>query len=150
MKPFALALVILGTLCFAAPASGQTTGLPSRKGVLPVQGIYTVPSGVLLYDVVRATGASTADKADASDETKVPGIGIVVQKPDATTAVVQYVGEVKGLSSLVPGAVYFLSEIAGQITAIAPTASGAVAQRIGIAKDSTTLMLTIDPTYVVL
>ena len=146
MKTWAL----LAALCFALPAVGQTTGLPSRKGVIPVQGIYTVPSGVLLYDVVRSTGLNTADRADASDNSKVPCIGIVVQKPDATTAVVQYVGEVKGLSSLVPGTVYFLSEIAGQITAIAPTADGSVVQRIGIAKDSTTLMLTIDPTYVVL
>jgi len=146
MKTWAL----LAALCFAMPVGSQTTGLPSRKGVIPVQGIYTVPGTVLLHDVVYSTGAGTADRTTSSDVSKVPCLGIVVQKPDSTTAVVQYVGEVTGLVGLTPGAVYFLSNLAGQITTTAPTADGSVVQRIGVAKDATTLMLTIDPTYVVL
>jgi len=146
MKKLALAIA----LCSSALALSQTTGLPSRKGYIPVQGVYTVPGTVFLLDVVYATGSGAADKADGTNPAKVPAVGIVVQKPDSTTAVVQYVGEVDGFGSLVPGLVYYVSTTPGQLTSTAPTANGSVVQKVGVAKTATVLMLSVDTMYTVL
>ena len=98
--------------------------------------MYVISNDVV--DLAVATGISTA------------AIGIVISKPTTTTANVLYNGEVDGFTGLVAGDPYYLSETAGQITSVAPSATGHVVQIIGTAKDDTTLMVEIDGSFVLL
>lgn len=111
-------------------------------------GTYTVPGTVAVGDVVASTGSGAADKADADNPAARPAIGIVVSKPTATSAVVQYVGEVGGLSGLSAGSAYFLDVTAGAMTTTAP-ASPAIFQKIGFAKTATVFVAQFTPDFIV-
>lgn len=113
-------------------------------------GVYNVPSDVGVGDVVYCSDADAADKADADGGTKQPVIGVVVAKTSATVAVVQYAGEVSAgvFSGLSPRATYYLSTTPGQLTATAPSSPGSIIQRIGFAKNPTTLVLTVDQDFI--
>lgn len=112
-------------------------------------GTYTVPGTVAVGDTVYVTGASTADKAsNAAFATAGGAVGIVVQKPTGTTAVVALAGEVSTLSGLTAGLTYFLGT-AGAVTATPPTSAGQVVRRIGVAKSATTLSLDIGEPWVI-
>lgn len=111
--------------------------------------VYTVGTGVAVNDAVYVTGVDTADKADADSVTTGPVIGIVFSKPTATTAYIQYSGELTGFAGLTSGATYFLSQTAGGITATAPTANGTVMQKVGVARNATTLVVNVEPTIII-
>jgi hypothetical protein len=88
-------------------------------------------------------------EADATDNTK-PAIGFVVAKPTATRAIVKHYGEIGGFSGLTPGATYFLDTVAGAISAVAPLLLGNIVQRIGFARNATTIVLQIERDWTVL
>jgi len=102
------------------------------------------PGTVNLYDAVYLTGADSVDRADSDDASKQPLIGIVLEKPTLTSAVIAYYGEVNGFAGLVAGATYYLGVNPGQITNLAPTTAGNIVQRIGFARNATTLVLMAD------
>ena len=105
-------------------------------------GIYTCSPSVVIGDVVSVVGASIVAKADATILGLRPVIGIVVNKTDPTTAVVQLYGEVGVFVGLLPGQLYFLSQVPGQITnTLAGFNPGDTVQLVGVAKDTTTLTL---------
>ena len=99
---------------------------------------------------VYLSAANTVDLADADDVSKRPIVGIVASKPTSTTAIVRTSGSLPGFSSLVPGATYFLAKTPGEITNVAPSAVGDVVQRVGYAKNTTTLMVMVDRDFIVL
>jgi hypothetical protein len=96
-------------------------------------------------DVVYVTSADNIDVADANDLAKQPLIGIVRSKPGATTAIVQYYGEMSGvLLGLTAGDTLFLSETPGAPTSVAPSASGSIVQKVGFVKNATTVVIMVD------
>jgi hypothetical protein len=110
---------------------------------------FDCPGTVAVGDVVYLSAADTVDKASATDDTK-PAIGVVVSKPTATTAVVRWGGTASVFAGLTPGATYYLSTVAGTITDTAPSGSGNIVQRLGFAKNATTLFIQIDRDFTVL
>lgn len=138
----------------AAPAVGDTlvwTGAlwaptPPSAGtaVLSAAGAWTVPAGVAVGDLVYVTGSFMAAQADNGALATMPGMGIVVAKPDATHATLAYFGEVGVFGALVPGAMYYAG-LAGGITSVAPVAPGSVVQRLGVAASATVLVFNPTP-----
>jgi hypothetical protein len=113
-------------------------------------GSYDCPSSVAVLDVVYLSGSDEVDKADADGMGTQPVVGFVQQKMTSTTAKVQYSGELSGFSGLVAGATYYLSQTPGVIANTAPSDSGAIVQRVGVAKNATTLVVMIDRDYTIL
>ena len=97
-------------------------------------------------------GNYTVTKADPSDYTKMPAVGVIVSKPTATLAVVQFSLEIKEIyAALVPGRVYFVGTN-GWPSAVppAPTPGGrAYVQPVGVAVDETVLRLDPAKTMIV-
>jgi hypothetical protein len=116
------------------PASDQTK-LQSAAGV------YTVPGGVNVRDVVYLTGANTADVASNASEATGPAVAVVSSKPTGVTATLVYAGELGGFVGLTPGAVMYLGT-AGAIIPVGslPVAVGAVVQQVGAAIDANTML----------
>lgn len=112
------------------------------------KGTYTCPSSLTLLEVVYLSAADTVDRADANNATAVPAIGFAREKLSATQAVVQYNGELDGFVGLVTGDTYYLSEIAGQVTNVAPTDTGAIVQEVGFARNPTTMVIKIDRDWI--
>lgn len=122
--------------------SGSTT---SNK----VTGSFSCTSLVLDGYAVYINGSNSVGTASANDPTKYPSIGIILNKPTATTAEVLFYGEIN-YPGLITGEAYYLSEISGQITNVAPASAGSVVQKIGVAKDNTTLIVMVDQDFVIL
>lgn len=135
-----------GVSAAAGPPGQVDVTIPGGGGgsASAVQGTYTCPAGVAVLDAVYLSAAGAVDQADADDVSKQPLIGIVASKPGATTAIVTYYGELGGFVGLTPGDTYYLSTTPGQITNVAPGNPGDIVQRIGFAKDATTLMVMVD------
>ena len=92
-----------------------------------------------IVNVWDSTGAAVR-KADATAANKYDGVGFVLTGfTHPVTATVYFEGTITGLSSLTIGATYYLSETAGTLTATAPSTSGAIVQRIGVAISATEL-----------
>lgn len=113
-------------------------------------GEYICDSSLTVLDVVYLSAADTVDLADANGIGTQPVVGFILEKPTPTTAKVQYSGEIDGFTGLIVGATYYLSEIPGQITDESPTVSGSIVQRVGFAKNTTTLVVMIDRDYTIL
>ena len=92
---------------------------------------YTATAGEAVEEWVFISAADTVDEADASDPTKMNSIGMIVEKPDATTAVVKCDGKVyttgKGWAANDP--VYISPTTPGDIVNVPPVMD--VVQRIG-------------------
>jgi hypothetical protein len=113
--------------------------------------LYTCPSGVNVADAVYSTGPDTIDQANASSSSTIPVIGFVSSKPTSTSAIIQYSGEVSGFVGLVPGDTYYLSLTAGQVTNdVSSYITGEVVQKVGFAKDTTTLVVMVNRDFTVL
>lgn len=112
-------------------------------------GEYSCDISVAVGDVVYLASPDMIGKADADDIGKQPLIGVVQSKASLTDAVVLYSGELSGFTGLLPGSTYYLSTVPGQFTTVAPSDSDSIVQKIGFAKNSTTLVVLIDREYVV-
>lgn len=106
---------------------------------------YNCGPAVVVGDVVSITGNSFVDKADATLLGLRPVIGIVVNKPSSTVAVVQLAGEVGVFAgSLTPNQLYFLGHVPGTMV---PEASlvgfniGDTVQLVGVSKTDSILTL---------
>lgn len=116
----------------------------------PTSGVvYTCAAGLAVCDAVYLSGTDEVALADADDETKQPLIGFIYEKPTATTCLVQYNGELDGFTGLSTKVNYYLSETPGEITTTSPTAPGSISQKVGFARNSTTLVVFVDRDYVV-
>jgi len=121
-------------------------GTSSGSSPVAQAGVYTLGSPALVGAVVYLTSADTVDLASASGTTPhVPAIGVIRSLQTHTSAVVATSGEVGGYVGLTPGAVYYLSpSTAGELVTPAPLVSGQRVQRIGFARNSTTLVVDMD------
>jgi hypothetical protein len=136
------------TLTVMNPGGNETIGI-SATGAATSSTIVSsaplnCPAGVNLFDAVYATITNdSVDKANATSFATAPVFGFVITKPTATTCIVAYAGEVTGFAGLLAGEQYYLDTTNGAITLIAPSGSGNIVQRIGSAKDATTLVVNL-------
>lgn len=120
-----------------------TAGLPT--------GNYNCPIAVTVFDFVYISGSDLVDRANASAVGTAPAIGLVLSKPTPITAEVMFgAAEISGFAGLTPGAAYYLTTSDGAISITPPSAIGNVVQRIGRAKNATTLLVQISEEFVVL
>jgi len=111
---------------------------------------YSCSAGEAVGDAVYVSGADTVTKADAASETTAPAIGIIKTKPTPTTCKVVTDGECAVFVGLIPGDVYYLAKgTPGGITSTPISAPG-VSQKLGEAKNATTLEVNIDSDFTVL
>lgn len=98
-------------------------------------------------DAVYLFTANEVRKADATDLTTAPAIGIIVSKTSATECNVSTDGECSTFTGLTPGALYFLAKGSpGQITTTPITGPG-IHQKLGEARNATTLMINVDSDF---
>jgi hypothetical protein len=99
---------------------------------------FSCPAGVAVNDAVYVSAPDTVDQATALDPAKA-AIGFVTSKPTATTAIVSDNEEIQSFVGLVSGQSYFLDIVPGKIVPSAAPPSAALIQRIGYARNTTTL-----------
>jgi len=104
--------------------------------------VFSCSSGLAVGDIVYLSASDTVAKADGTDAGKMPALGIIVNKPTTTTCILQYGGELT-TSGLTAGLTYYVSAT-GSLTS--NTAGLAVIQALGVAKDSTTLIMDVPTT----
>lgn len=115
-------------------------------GPTPPIRIYTCPSAIVVGEWLAKDGnPNTVVLADASNKA-LPALGACKQKLTSTTCDVQRIGELGVFSGLIPGSVYYLDRLAGKMTLppIDLSLSGLI-QRVGVAKNSTTLEVDLGP-----
>lgn len=97
----------------------------------------------LVNHLVRVVGNTLSvpdvTKVDTSDLVQMPAIGIIVQKPTATTCLVQVSGQTTTVSPVVAGTLYYVGA-ASTPSAIIP-ALPAIQQFIGVGLDTARLLL---------
>jgi hypothetical protein len=135
--------------------SGSPVSSPTVPSAGDNIGTYDCPSGVAVLDIVYASGANLVDSAKSSGVATMPAVGFVISKPTAITCVVQYADELTGFVGLTTGATYFVSNTtAGKIAKVGdvdfPSATGEVVQRVGFARNATTIVIEVDRDIVVL
>jgi len=104
--------------------------------------IFSCPAWVSVGDAAYQTGSDALDMADYGAWGTMPAFGIVESKPTDTSAIVCASGELSGFVGLVPDVPYYVGA-GGGITEVRPVVGGQIRQRIGWAKNSTTLV--VDP-----
>ena len=114
---------------------------------------FFVP-GVAVGDAVYLSSANTVDKSDAVSQATMPVIGFV-KSIAFFIATVKYSGPLGGYVGLTSGKVYFArAGTPGAIVKLGdpgfPANSGEVLQRLGYAKNTTTLHIEVDQDLVVL
>lgn len=92
-----------------------------------------------LINIWDDLGVAKARKADAAVEGKEAHGFVLSAVALAATALVYHEGKITGLTGLTPGALHFLSAVAGATTATAPSTAGNVVQQVGVALNATTL-----------
>lgn len=116
-------------------------GPPGGTSVTP----YSCLSGLSVDDAVYISGNDAVSKASASSAATAPVLGFVLSKPTTTSCTVRWEGEITGFTGLVANTTYFLDTVAGGITAnISGFVHPNIIQRVGIARNSTTLVLKVD------
>lgn len=123
----------------ALDASGKldSTVLPAGTG----SDSKTMTAGEALSagDLVYINGSGQALKADANAIAKAAVGFVLTSISNGATGTVYFEGTVTGLTSLTPGARYFLSTTPGAITTTAPTGTADIVQQVGFAVSSTEL-----------
>lgn len=104
--------------------------------------ICTVAEQVL--DLVYESVSDTCAQSNASGIVTMPAIGVVIAKPSPVQALIARAGEVTGFVGLVPDAPYFADTSNGGISLTPPVGSNQVVQKIGYAKNATTLVVQIE------
>ncbi len=92
-----------------------------------------------LVNLYNNAGTLNVRKADATNARKAHGF-VLANVSSSANATVYTEGVITGLSSLTPGATYWLHTTAGGTTTTIPTGSGQIAQEVGFAKSDTELV----------
>jgi hypothetical protein len=105
-------------------------------------------ASMVVGDFVYLEGADLLGPAHAASLNTMPCLGVIAEKPTATTAIVQYGGDASMFAGLVPDTTYYISPTnPGRIQPSLPVGipgQSVVLQRVGIARNATTLVLSID------
>lgn len=92
-----------------------------------------------LVNIWNDSGTRKARKADASNGRRAHGF-VLAGTTSPNNATVYLSGDITGLTSLTPGAAYYLSgSTAGAATATSPSTAGQLSQEIGIAVSATAI-----------
>lgn len=92
-----------------------------------------------LVNIWNDSGTRKARKADASNGRRAHGF-VLAGTTSPNNATVYLSGDITGLTSLTPGAAYYLSgATAGASTSTAPSTAGYLSQEIGIAVSATSI-----------
>ena len=136
----------------------ETHGTPSG----PMTAEYDCPVTVVVYDVVGLVGVDYVDKSSAVSVATAPAIGIVAAKIGPTRCVVQLNGRIENPTwTLAPDTTYYLERSSppdGSMVAEGaypwppnpPWIPGSVVQKIGVAEDTTTMLIMVDRDVVIL
>lgn len=119
----------------------------SGDQIVSSDGYFNTTIDVLVGDLVYINGPDSVDTADRTDVSTTPCVGIVINKPTPLTATVLFSGRCDIFVGLVPGTSYYLGPI-GALTPTPPLNNGEVFQRMGVAVNTTTLWVSIDPPIV--
>lgn len=90
-----------------------------------------------LVNIWDDSGTPTARKADATAEGKEAHGFVLAATTSPAAALVYFEGRITGLSSLTPGARYYLHTTAGALTLTPPATAGNVVQYVGQAVSAT-------------
>lgn len=150
-------IATLLTWCFGVyePRTLFTTPIaptPPPSPTPPVgEGTYSCAADIAIGDVVYTSAVNTVSKASAASSATMAW-GIVISKPSTFSAIVLFAsGEVNAYVGLSPLTQYFLDITAGGITAdVSGFVAGNIVQKVGRAKNATTLVVEIDNDFVVL
>lgn len=112
-------------------------------------GLFNCAVGAVnVGDVVRELVAGTVcDRAFASS-TAGAALGVCLQIVNPSLTLIVYNGECAAFSGLIPDAIYYLDVAPGGLTTVAPSAVGQIVQKIGRAKNSTTLVVEVTPQFI--
>jgi hypothetical protein len=119
----------------------------SGDQIISSDGYFNCTIDVLIGDLVYVNGPDSIDTSDRTDVNTTPCVGIVIAKPTGLTATVLFSGRCSIFVGLSPGTQYYLGPF-GALTPTPPIANGEVFQKIGVAVNTTTLWVTIDPPIV--
>jgi hypothetical protein len=100
---------------------------------------------VALRDTATVTGRWRVQRADPTDVTKMPGIGVLLRKVTPTTGIMQRAGSVRGVYAGLPFATNYWVGMDGRPTVILPVpdlGEGIIVQRFGIPVATDVLFLT--------
>lgn len=106
-------------------------------------GVWGDVSAFITGDLLAVKSDGTLVKADASDSTKMPCIGVFIAASGGDPAVIRTVGRgTTGFSGLTTGSTYYVN-VGGGATTTAPTASGTISQRVFKATGATSAFVQI-------
>jgi hypothetical protein len=144
---------------YAGKASSAGAGDAGEFGVLDANGRFDItmmPVGLgsdaavavagenlSAGDMVYFNGSGQVMKADADSLGKAAQGYVNVAVTAAANATVFFDDANTGLTGLTPGAKYYLSATAGEVTTTAPTTPGHIAQEVGFATSATNLKINI-------
>jgi hypothetical protein len=115
---------------------------PAASTISVLSSTFNCLAGVIVGEAVYINAVDNVAEADADIAAAAhPAIGFVASKPTGITCTVQLLGELGGFVGLTTGSVYFLSTTAGSITIFAPVGAGTLVQRLGVARNTTTLII---------
>lgn len=127
------------------PGPAGTSGGSTSSGLR-----YACPIGTSVGQLVALVGANAVDLADASNPARRPALGFVSSiGAGGARCDIAYSGEQALFSGLAPGGVYRISTTPGAISTAVPAGSDVEDQVVGYALDTTTLLVSIDPTLFV-
>lgn len=127
----------------------NVSSVPTTNENLDIEGIAgeNLTAGDCVYLSDGSGGGTTAGKwykADASNDYSSAGVGLGFAITDISvgaTGAIRQAGRITGLSGLTAGAVYYVSETAGEITSTPP----AIANYVGAADSTTSLVVSFWP-----
>lgn len=131
------------------PPHGSThifTGTDPVPQIEVLEGLWSCTVTEQVGDAVFENVANSVRQSNASSTANMPVIGIIINKPTPTSCIIARSGEVAVFAGLTVGQEYYASTTPGQLTAVVPTTSGQVAQYVGYARNTTTLVVQLrDP-----
>ena len=130
------------------PFSGG--GPPPPATTAYVEESFTCDPSVAVRDVVYVNTLGVIDRASAATLGATAAVGVVSAKPAGNIATVRYTGALSGFAGLTPGQVYYLGVIPGALLSTPTDAPGYVVQKIGVALDAITLVISVGPNTTVL
>lgn len=89
--------------------------------------------------VGNTLGVPNVTRADPTDASKMPAVGVIVQKPTTTTCLVQVSGQILSFSPITAGTWYYVGAASSPVSA--PPALPAIQQIIGVGLDTSRLLL---------
>jgi hypothetical protein len=124
------------------PGGGGGGG--SGDQIVSPSGYFNCTIDVLVGDLVYIDGPDSVEVSDRTIINTTPCVGIVIDKPAATSATVLFSGRCDIFAGLSPGSQYYLGPF-GALASSPPIENGEVFQKIGVAVNTTTLWVIIDP-----